>query len=767
MGKEAPHVGFPEAVITKYAEKLVALGYKVGVVEQMETPADLAARNAKLPKGVKKDKCVRREICQVFTKGTAQQPAMADATYLLAVTEDLERGMLGVCYVDCATGHFHLGQCEEADSKERLQTLITQLRPAEVILHQSKTSVEAQRHLRRAVAPGLLTPLSAEHFWDAKRTRQELARGGYFDGGEGGEGGEGGDDAWPSVVREAAAMSPPLAFSALGGCVSYLRRLLLDQQLLQLAHIDVWTPTDGGKSEVGARTLVLDGKTLANLELFENSSDQGPRGTLFSVVDHTQTPFGKRRLRQWLCAPPRQIVEISERQDAVAAVVGTPELPKELKPVLRRLPDLERLLARVHSFTVARAANAATHYEDVGKARLNEFIKTLEGFETLRKGIARVQPLLAQLREQAPQLAAQLDEKAAFPAIETLLADFRASFDIEGAKQCGRVVPREGKDPVYEEAKQTLREIESKLEAELKHWQKELGDKSIVYWTPGGSTTTEPYQLQVSTATLKKRGTPDEFMQKSSKQGTIRFWTAEIEDLVAEHIQAKLANEAALKECATRLFAAFSAHFTLWRGAVSCAAELDCILSLAEVSARDGMCRPAFVEAPRAFLHLSQGVNMCVQAALADRDTTRPVIPNDIIMGTDPEAEPEPAFLLVTGPNMGGKSTLLRQACLTVLMAHLGCWVHAESCRLSAFDRIFTRVGANDAIMAGLSTFKVELTETVFVFFAHRTHFSHMSHPTFPISHLVFLFFLGVDSRTCHTPLPRDPRRARPRHRHV
>ena len=99
MGKEAPHVGFPEAVISKYAQKLVAIGYKVGVVEQMETPQELKARNDAKPKGVKKESAVRRELCQVLTKGTAAN-ADVDATYLLAVTEDVEAGSIGVCYVD-------------------------------------------------------------------------------------------------------------------------------------------------------------------------------------------------------------------------------------------------------------------------------------------------------------------------------------------------------------------------------------------------------------------------------------------------------------------------------------------------------------------------------------------------------------------------------------------------------------------------------------------------------------------------------------------
>jgi DNA mismatch repair protein MSH6 len=155
----------------------------------------------------------------------------------------------------------------------------------------------------------------------------------------------------------------------------------------------------------------------------------------------------------------------------------------------------------------------------------------------------------------------------------------------------------------------------------------------------------------------------------------------------------------------------------MWTRAVSCAAELDCLVSLAAVSTQPGMTRPVFIEQAAPFLDVRSGVNICVQAAQHGMEC----IPNDIRIGAEESAEggvestngyATPCMLVVTGPNMGGKSTILRQACLTTLMAHLGCHVPATSCRLSPVDQIFTRVGANDAIMAGLSTFRVELEET-------------------------------------------------------
>ena len=254
MGKEAPHVGFPEAVISKYAQKLVAIeltsyrasppltthfsvyryaqklvaiGYKVGVVEQMETPQELKARNDAKPKGVKKESAVRRELCQVLTKGTAAN-ADVDATYLLAVTEDVEAGSIGVCYVDAQTAAFSFGECVDDEHHSCLRTLLAQLRPAEVVIDATKISREAHALLRRAVPPNQLSALPAAAWWAPAAARREV--GGYFDDGSAGGGG---NQKWPEALAAAAEEggkeTKPLGLAAVGGCVSYLRRLLLDR----------------------------------------------------------------------------------------------------------------------------------------------------------------------------------------------------------------------------------------------------------------------------------------------------------------------------------------------------------------------------------------------------------------------------------------------------------------------------------------------------------------------------------------------------------
>ena len=380
------------------------------------------------------------------------------------------------------------------------------------------------------------------------------------------------------------------------------------------------------------------------------------------------------------------------------------------------MPDLERLLARIHAFSTLSAANSATHYENIGKARLNEFIKALEGFEGLAAAVDKVAPQVAAVADAAPGLASMLTSGEGFPDLSELLEHFRNAFDWAKAQKEGRVVPKPGTDDAHDAGLEAMKEAEASLEDERKKWAAELGDRTIEFWTPQGNTS-EPYQLCVSEATLGRTGVPEEFEMVSQKKGFKRFYTSEIKEIKDQYNEAKAQTEEALKQAANRLFARFSTHFPLWKRAVSAAAELDCLISLAKVSAGPGMCRPRLVDQPGPFLKISGGVNPCVAHSLAGRDA----IPNDITIGSEAgaadeaEAEEAPKMLLVTGPNMGGKSTLLRQACLSVLLAQLGCHVPADACALSPVDRIFTRVGANDAIMAGLSTFRVELDETALI----------------------------------------------------
>ena len=205
----------------------------------------------------------------------------------------------------------------------------------------------------------------------------------------------------------------------------------------------------------------------------------------------------------------------------------------------------------------------------------------------------------------------------------------------------------------------------------------------------------------------------------SSKKGVKRFYTPELKQSVDDYLLAKEQLDQALSASARKLYASFSKRFALWHRAVRTAADLDCLLSLATVSGGVAFCKPVFVTDHDAapFLHITRASTSAFRRRSARAPTASPTTSTTFVgPGGRRHADADdtdfsPPMLLVTGPNMGGKSTLLRQACLTRCSHTLGQCPPAE-CRLSPVDRIFTRVGANDAIMAGLSTFRVELEET-------------------------------------------------------
>jgi DNA mismatch repair protein MSH6 len=190
-------------------------------------------------------------------------------------------------------------------------------------------------------------------YGNAAEARKLLLGGGYFGGGDASE--------WPVILREAAEQEPPVAFAAFGCCLKYLQRLLLDRQLIPHAHFSAWRASDDpgvDHGEGSATQLMVDGKTLENLEVFANTTDGSDKGTLFSVLDRTATAFGKRELRKWLCAPLCRLSDIIERQDAVAALLSAPDVREALGGALKQLPDLERLIARVHSSSIDQVGGA-------------------------------------------------------------------------------------------------------------------------------------------------------------------------------------------------------------------------------------------------------------------------------------------------------------------------------------------------------------------------------------------------------------------------
>ncbi|XP_033727077.1 LOW QUALITY PROTEIN: DNA mismatch repair protein Msh6-like [Pecten maximus] len=747
MKGEQAHSGFPEIAYNRYAETLIQKGYKVVRIEQTETPDMMNDRlKASSKQTTKFDKVVKREVCRVTTKGTQTFSFMdgdcsgAQNNFLLAIAEKEGAvegcSIFGVCFVDTSIGKFYVGQFADDRHCSRLRTLIAHYTPSQVLFERNKMTPKTQLVLKNNltfVSKEGLT--SGSEFWDSSKTLKRLAEEDYFKVND--------KFVWPATIKkmisetDALGLTPGddynLAIRALGAVTWYLQYSLLDQELLSMNNFEEYSPLDDAevkecKKETfgGRQHMVLDGVTLANLDITENSASGTLEGTLLEQLDHCNTPFGRRLFRQWLCAPLCNPASINDRLDAVDDLIGCPDLVATTAEIIKKLPDLERLLNRIHSLgSASRSKNhpdsRAIMFDEAkySKKKIEDFLLTIEGFRTISKVAKKFQGHTKNFKSKllSKTMTLQGDEsEGCFPDLHDDIEFFEHSFDHNKAKKDGVIVPNKGVDEDYDQAISDIQATERSLNLYLDRQRTRLGCKAMTFWGTGKNR----YQMEVPESALKR--VPDNYELFSSKKGWKRYRTSEIDEYLSELADAEERKDSALKDTMRRIFHSFDERYKAWEVALQCISVLDVLMSLASYSrCGDGvMCRPELISPDgdiQPFLEIRDGRHPCIAKTFTGGD----FIPNDTLIGLkdDNEMETEEEeynadsqVILVTGPNMGGKSTLMRQVGLITVIAQMGCYVPAEKCRMTPVDRVFTRLGATDRIMAGESTFFVELSET-------------------------------------------------------
>lgn len=356
-------VGVPESSFDFWASKFLAQGYKVGRVEQSETAlgAEMRVKDGKkagkpAPKPPGGREIVRRELKSVLTSGTIVDGTMLEddlANHCVSIKEFTPTSgnnpTFGVCVVDAATAEFQLSTFEDDISRTQLETLIRQHKPKELIHEKGNLTVATLRVLRSSVSlecqwtalkPGteFLRPE------DTKRELVKLFTPAKKADDENGDLDMHGDEATgPSIPEAITKMyDQDQAMSALGGMIWYLRQLNLDQDLVTARNFNIYDPLSQGKA------LILDGQTLAHIEVLQNSQG-GIEGTLLELLSKAVTPFGKRLFKIWLCAPLRDPVGINDRLDAVEDIMSNADFTGAFARMVKGLPDLERLISRIHA----------------------------------------------------------------------------------------------------------------------------------------------------------------------------------------------------------------------------------------------------------------------------------------------------------------------------------------------------------------------------------------------------------------------------------
>jgi DNA mismatch repair protein MutS len=670
-GVAIPMCGVPYHAAEGYIGKLIRRGFKVAICEQMEDP-----RLAK--------KLVRREVIRVVTPGTAADSSLGseENNFLAALAQVGDR--VGFAALDLSTGEFRATEFAGEAALRRVQEELEQLRPKELLYASAAPLFESadarareQPSFAHSTSSGQIRPDTSASLRPGGRGRPP-----FHGSSSGSSFTETPIDDWifspdhalPLLENHFGVLSlegfglagRAAAASAAGAILYYVR----STQRGSLDHVDRigWYERQN--------CLVLDAVTVRNLELIEPlfaGTDTGV--TLFRSIDAAVTPMGKRLLRAWLLRPSLDLAEIHARLDAVEAGVKNLVAREELRRALDGVLDLERLLSRV-TLETANPRDVLALAASLGKIPA---VKAAVG----RLSASRLQSLDAAL-DELRDLRERM-EKTIVPEPPLSFAD-------------GGVIAT-GVDRELDELRDLSRNSKLVL-AQIE--QRERGRTGIASLKVKFNSIFG-YYIEVSKPNLHL--VPQDYERKQTLVGAERFTTPELKEYEAKILDAQEKIVEIERRLFTELRTAIAAEAKRIRQTALALAEVDVLGSLAHIAALRNYCRPRFAEGGGE-LEIIEGRHPVIEQQELAGGSER-FVPNDLYLnGTTHN------ILLLTGPNMGGKSTYLRQTALIVILAQMGSFVPARAAKLSVVDRVFTRIGASDNLARGRSTFMVEMTET-------------------------------------------------------
>ncbi len=651
-GEDIPMCGVPVARADDYLQKLIRKGFRVAVAEQLEDP-ELAKKRG--PKAV-----VRRDVVRLVTPGTLTEDALLTSgsnNFLAAIARSGKgKGALyNIAAADISTGEFLLSEAAAAD----LAGELLRLRPAELLVPEDEIGDDAVSAASEA-AGASLSPLPRACFTKARGER---------------------------ALKEAFQVA---ALDGLGdfedGDLVAAGALLHYVNLTQMGERPAFSPP---KREPQAALLSIDAATRASLELVRPKNEGAP--TVFSAIDRTVTAAGARELMSRLVSPSADVDEINRRLDAAAALIEDWALRERVRAILKTAPDMSRALSRLK---LKRGGP-----RDLG---------------AIRDGLAMAAALSALLADAPAQPAHLADVCRAFAPFSDAGAGGGAALAQTLRRSLGDSLPHFSRDGGFiakgsDASLDEFRELASSTKAVLAKLQMSYAAQTGVKTLKIQYNQVFGYFVEVgpaSAAALQAEPHAHVFRHKQTLANAVRFTTDELAALESRILNATgdaLARELALFNELSA--AVLDAEAPISRAAAALAA-LDCLAALAELAQAQNYVRPR-VDGGGAFL-IEGGRHPAVEQALAR--TGEPFIANDCKL--DGAGERAPGFLVVTGPNMAGKSTYLRQNALIAVLAQMGSYVPAASAHIGVADRLFARIGAADDLSRGRSTFMVEMTET-------------------------------------------------------
>jgi DNA mismatch repair protein MutS len=647
LGRDVPLCGVPVIRADEYLHRLIVLGHRVAVCEQLEDPAEAKKRGSK--------SVVRRDVVRLVTAGTLTEDTLLDAqrnNYLLAVARARASdsdARFALAWIDISTGEFRMTECDRAS----LAAEIARLEPGEVII---SDALFADADLK-ALWDGLpaVMPLARDVFDGATAERRLTS---FF----------------AVATSEAFGMLSRLELTAAAACVTYVERTQLGRR----------PPLSPPLREAASATMAIDQATRANLELMRTLSGER-RGSLLENIDRTVTAAGSRLLAQRLSSPLTDPAAIARRHDAVDCFAGDAAARAETRSRLAAVPDLARALSRL---VVGRGGPRDLAAIRDGLLAAAELARALTALKVKPAEIAEVlQACVAPDGMLAAELSAGL--AAELPAF----------------KRDGGFV-RDGYDATLDETR-ALRDESRRIVATL---QARYADATGVRALKIRHNNVLGYFVEVTAQHGDKLlAAPHNatFIHRQTLAGQIRFTSTELGELEAKIASAADRALGLELEIFERLSASVTAQIAAIKQCAEALAVLDVSSALAALAAERDYVRPVVNDGLE--FNIDGGRHPVVEQALA-RDGT-PFIANLCDL-SPPEGEDTGRIWLITGPNMAGKSTFLRQNALIAILAQMGSFVPARAAHIGVVDRLFSRVGAADDLARGRSTFMVEMVET-------------------------------------------------------
>lgn len=454
------------------------------------------------------------------------------------------------------------------------------------------------------------------------------------------------------------------ALRALGGLLAYL----LETQKQSLAQI-----TGGRFYEIGLH-MALDKSTLRNLEITETLYEKKVQGSLLGVLDRTGTAMGSRTMKKWLREPLNDAGDINRRLDAVEALSDQPLICNNLRETLKKIYDMERLAGRMAS----------------GNANGRDMI-------ALKNSLCLLPEIRLALSDLDSQLLADLggrihDFDDVCDLIESSIRDDAPFVIREGG------LIKDGYSEKLDDLKLSIRDGKEWIATLESRERERTGIKNLKV----GYNKVFGYYINVSNSNID--AVPDDYIRKQTLVGGERYITAELKDMESLVLGAEAKINQLEYELFTEIRGRITEHTRELQETAEALASADVLCSFAEVSGRNGYVRPMVDESCR--LIIEKGRHPVIE----QMSTGASFVPNDVYLNCS-----DSSMMIITGPNMAGKSTYMRQTALIVLMAQAGCFVPADHAQIGVVDRIFTRIGASDNLSQGQSTFYIEMSELAYI----------------------------------------------------